>query len=550
MSIDLNEVLEIWLHMSKKYLVAALSSISFAGPVSAQIADSTGYQGIIPLITQILGIDVGDPYQVIGVVATFGIISLVNYIVLKKAFMRMDMLDVVNLGGSYGDEGRNILAIIAVLMTLSILGTGAFTGIINGFRSIILLLFFFMVIGGLAIVIGGGSFLTFGGIAQATGKGVEESAKGIQKGADALDKAGNVLSSAEEEEEEGRRRGESGDRDGEHDEEADAERKLNRVLEILDYVEGDFQEVLTENKERIQDAIDDLERAEEDEEAEERAEQDIQQRVQRAHVFVTAAVEEIKEDGSINTDSLKSGRRPYEIDTSSFGYGGAYGLEAVGNDMEMGEKRLNQIVSNINEEEGFIGEGLKELIEAAREVVQIHKYTYELQELLKEAESDTEFMEKLSEEEKFKDLYEDARDADRHEKEDLEPKLNNIKEEEEELFEYLKKADELVEKHLSLNSTLITLLEDKTSKGGTVVGIRYGVGELLSDLNSLLTEANKLGATEIENMVGLPSNDGTILYYVNDISDHVSDIDSELNSEYKKEQEGIQELEEYLDSWS
>ena len=537
--------------MSKKYLVSGLTSLSFVGLASAQIADGGGYQGILPLIAQILGIDVGDPYQLIGVLATFGIMSLVNYIVLKKAFMKMDMLDVVNLSGGHGSsEGRNILAILAILMTLSIVGTGAFTGIINGFRSIILLLFSFMLIGGLAVVLSGGSFLTFGGVAYTSGKGAEVSAKGIEKGANALEKADDILSTAEKEEKEGRERGESGDRDTEHDEEADAERKLNRVLEILDYVEGDFQEVLTENKERIQDAINDLEEAEEDEEVEERAEEDIQQRVQRAHVFVGAAVEEIKEDGSINTGRLKSGGPPYEIDASSFGYGGAYGLEAVGEDMEMVEKRLNQIVSNIKEEEGFMGEGLKELIEAAREVVQIHQYTYELQELLREAESDTEFMEKLSEEEKFKDLYEEARDEEKYEKEDLEPKLNKIEEEEEELFEYLKKADELVEKHLSLNSTLITLLENKTSKGTKTLGIRRGVGELLSDLNSLLNEASELGATEIENMVGPASNDGTILYYVNDISDHVSAIDGELNSEYKKEQEEIQELEEYLNSWS
>ena len=383
------------------------------------------------------------------------------------------------------------------------------------------------------------------------GKSAKATTQGIKEGAEALDEAGELLETAESEEKEGRERGESGDRDTEHDEEADAERKLNRVLEIFDFVEGDFQEVLQENSRNIKGAIRNLENAEEDEEVEERAEHDIQQRVQRAHVFVENVLEEIRDDidddGSVNEAALVGGNPPYDAGITS--YGGAYGLNQVKEDSKAIEKRLNQIVSDIQEEEGFMGSGLKALIEAAREVVKIHGYTYELKQLLKEAEEDTEFMEKLSKEEQFKDLYSDARDADKHEKEDLEPKLNQLEKEEEQLFEALKQADELLDKHLSLNGTLISMLENKTSKGKKTLGIRRGVGKLLSDLNNLANIASNNGATNVVNILGPVDDEGTILYYVNDISDHVDAIDRELNSEYKKEQEGIQELEEYMEGF-
>lgn len=537
--------------MSRKSLVFSFLTVFSLPLAAAQISGGAGnIQGILPLISEIIGLDVGNPYNVLGIVATLGIMNVSVYVILKVGAKKLDIQDTVLPGR---DDGRNILAIMSTLVTLSIFGTGAAAGLIAGFQSMFLLGFTFLLIGAGVFIILGGTGGILGGGSYVAGKSAKATTEGIREGAQAMEQANEILETAEREESEGRERGNNGDRDTEHDEEADAEQKLNRVLEIFDFVEGDFQEVLQQNSKNIKGAIRNLENAEEDEEVEERAEHDIQQRIQRSHVLVQKVLEEIKKDiseksRSINESDILAGRPPYNSGISS--YGGTYGLNQVLEDSEAIEKRLNQIVSDIEEEEGFMGSGIKALIEASQEVVKIHQYTYELRQLLKEAEGDTEFMEKLSKEEKFKDLYADARDADKHEKEDLEPKLEQLEKEEEQLFEALKDADELLDKHLSLNGTLITLLEDKTSKGGKTLGIVTGVGELWSDLSSLARIAGDQDADELEKILGPEDKDGTIQYYVSDISNHVEAIDKELNSEYKKEQKGIQELEEYLENFS
>jgi hypothetical protein len=530
--------------MSKKKLV--FSSLLFSSiPLAAAQGTITQSQGVLPMISEVLGLNISNPYALIGILATVGVMDVVTYIVLKNGAKKLEIEDTVLPGGH--DNSRNILAIMSTLITLSIFGTGFAMNLISGFQGLFIMGFTFLLIGGIIFMAIGGAGGLLGGGLWTFGKSSKAAAEGVEDGVQGMNKAAELLDETEAEEKEGRERGENGDTEGERKEERDAEMKLNRVLEVLDSVEDDFQEALEVNKERINDAINDLEEAEEDEEVEEKAEEDITQRVQRAHTFIQHAVEQIQEEGAINPEPLKNGRGSYSI--SHTGYGGAYGLLAVEEDMEMVEKRLNQIVSNIQDEEGFIGEGLKELLEAANEVITVHKYTNELKELLKEAEEDTEFMERLAEKEKFKELFSEARDADEYEESDLEPKLERLEEEERELYEALEKADKLVEKHLQLNRTVITMLENKTKKPSKTMGIITSVGELYSDLGDLLSEANTLGATKIENLIGPESNEESILFYVSDISDHVDMIDSELNSEYKKEQEEIKELENYLSKW-
>lgn len=377
------------------------------------------------------------------------------------------------------------------------------------------------------------------------GKSAKATTEGIREGAQAMEQANEILETAEREESEGRERGNNGDRETEHDEEADAEQKLNRVLQILDHVEEDFQDVLEEDKKRIKAAIRNIGRAEKEEETEEKAEEDVEKRILRADHWAREANNVIEGAGAVQEDQLLSGRGPYMVD--GLDYSGAYGLEDMHDDLENVEKRISLIVSNINEEEGNLGEGFKELLEAAQEVVKLHSYVYELKELLKEAEDDTDFMEKLSKEEKFKDLYSDARDADKYEEEDLEPKLERLEEEEEELFNQLQKADDLFEKHLRLNKNTIQTLEMKVSKEEpSILGSWKELNKEVNDLLAHATDHSANRALDILAGSGSAPDEGTILYYLEDIGEHLKNIDSELNSEYKKEQEEIQELENYL----
>lgn len=149
-----------------------------------------GSQSILGLISNLIGINFRDPYSAIGFAATMGLMWVSIYIIFKIGVKRLDE----GLGNdSYSSnsfaeslgiddsESRNLLAVLSLLVVLSMLGTGAFLGLVRGWQSLIVLVFLLMLLAGLILVLFGGAggligltAYTAGTTAKVTAHGVEE----------------------------------------------------------------------------------------------------------------------------------------------------------------------------------------------------------------------------------------------------------------------------------------------------------------------------------------------------------------------------------------
>ncbi|MFB6116378.1 MAG: hypothetical protein ABEK10_02590 [Candidatus Nanosalina sp.] len=291
-----------------KSLLAGL--VLFLPASSAQIT-SRGSASVTGLLTDILGINLSDPYVVLGFSATFGLMWVSVYIIFKVGISKIDSgyggRRSNPIGDALGltDDSRNLLAVLTLLITLSMLGTGAFYGMIRGWQSLILLTFSFMLLAGLLFVLIGGTGGIIGGTAYVTGKSAKFASEGVKELKDELDSLrseGESLDELEDEiedeERDARRREEkdrgSGDsspgddsgssgRDnerkggegskdssegrGEDDSESgrteaevrDIVRKLEKAFKILEDIEGKLSEDFSRESERIDRRINQLE---------------------------------------------------------------------------------------------------------------------------------------------------------------------------------------------------------------------------------------------------------------------------------------------------
>ena len=167
-----------------------LSLVALAGSASGQITGGglNGTASIPGLLSEILGININNPTALVGLLATFGLMWVSTYVIFKIALQKLDegletgrnggFMDAVGLKNS---DDRNILAVLTLLVTLSVVGTGAFYGIIQGWQSIVLLAFTFMILAGLMFVILGGTGLIFGGGSYLAGKSAKAVAGGVEK---------------------------------------------------------------------------------------------------------------------------------------------------------------------------------------------------------------------------------------------------------------------------------------------------------------------------------------------------------------------------------
>ena len=270
-------------------------------PVStAQISGGgvTGGQSIPGLLSELLGINMGEPYQAIGFAATFGLMWISAYIIFKVGIKKLDEgLDTggrrsggfASAVGIDSEDSRNLLAVLTLLITLSIIGTGAFAGLIRGWQSLILLAFTFMLIAGLAFIIiggtggilGGGSYMA-GKSAKATAQGVREAAEEIESIRSEEERVEDVEGDIEAEESDaGDRersiddsggsgggsgsgsgeRGDSGSEEAAEREIEDVTRKLERAIQLINDIEDKLDDSISTEIENLKNDLRDLKRS-------------------------------------------------------------------------------------------------------------------------------------------------------------------------------------------------------------------------------------------------------------------------------------------------
>ena len=231
----------------------------FISPVSAQITTGYGSTRSIPeMINHLLGINVYNPYEILGITATFGVLWVSTYVVFKVGIKRIDEgldndgYDNSGLQDALGVDdpnSSNVLAILTFLIVLTTIGTGAFLEIIRGWQSLIILAFLFALLAGLVFVIFGGA----GAVIGATGASARIGARGVNQVQTALDEIGDRENSiAEEEREEEEEIDEGNEDQAERNVELTAEH-IDRLKEELEKVEDQIDMMSNEQLELLED---------------------------------------------------------------------------------------------------------------------------------------------------------------------------------------------------------------------------------------------------------------------------------------------------------
>lgn len=239
--------------------------------VSAQISNR-GYSGtdsIPDLLSHLFGIELHEPYYALGFAATIGVLWVATYVIFKIGVERIDEgldNDGYNGGGFAGalgiddSESRNLLAVLTLLIVLTMLGTGAFAGLIQGWQSLILLAFTFALLAGTIFVIIGGTGGVIGGSAYVTGKSAKVTARGVNEMQEAVSEIGDREGRIDREEQQEEDEIEDGE-EQEADEEAEiTAEELERVIQLIDDVEGRMNRLLEEEEEELEEDLENLRR--------------------------------------------------------------------------------------------------------------------------------------------------------------------------------------------------------------------------------------------------------------------------------------------------
>ncbi len=134
-------------------------------------------------IVNALGLTRGNMVHNLGLAATFGLIWLSVYMIMKKVVVKLGVEELFNLesSGVQDNDKKNLLAVLALLMVLSILGTGHAMGFVWDIQMMLVGALFFGVIALLIAVVGGGA-ASAAWTAGKTGKALET---GIQEAREA-----------------------------------------------------------------------------------------------------------------------------------------------------------------------------------------------------------------------------------------------------------------------------------------------------------------------------------------------------------------------------
>lgn len=271
----------------------------FTGGASAQITGSGNFQSIPGLFSDIFGINVSDPYNALGLLATFSVMWVSTYVIFKVSIKKLDGDTGRRGNGGFADslgltseEDTNLLAILTLLITLTVLGTGAFYGLLRGWQAMILFAFVFMLLAGTIFILIGGTGLLFGGgsyMAGKTAKSMMEGVKEVKEASEMIEREEETVEKIEkgtDEEEDDIKdresRGEGGDdgtgeggsktgRDGDESEGGsgdstvereveDVIQRIERTIQLINDVEDNFDESLEQELENMKNDLQTMKR--------------------------------------------------------------------------------------------------------------------------------------------------------------------------------------------------------------------------------------------------------------------------------------------------
>jgi hypothetical protein len=541
------------------FLIISLTSLS-----TAQISGGAGTQGILPMIYEIIGVQPGGSVEILGIIATFGVMSIFSYVFFKTVFDKAGILD--NFIG--GHNSRNIVAILSVLFTIAGVAGANSMGmpLLSGWQGIIVMFFAFGLLAAFALVILGGPGAVIGGFGLGAGGGAAAALGGTSKGAEiAGESAESTMENLQGAQEAvGRARDRIGD---DHDDDEEAEELIQNALQTIEKIQRQSSTELEKDREEVQDAIDNLKDALDIESGEYEEAATADKRIKRAEVFLENAAGVIpsrpvppawggNSDEPFVHDALIQGHddAPANFFVSNRvegatdadleglenlgGAGGRqYGLISAEEDMEKARKKLELVSEDIERENSDEQKAFNELLDATKKLKVIHELVVDMQEVLNEAEQEDQSLEQLAENHNWKDLYGKA-DQEMDEEQSLEEGEDKLEEEERKIESQIQEAMKYINKHMKKDSEVVNALEDALEGSDTIVDDLAHIDSYLDPVSS--KDTNKWFDGDAEKALRSMSNMAQGLESILD------DLRDEDQLEQKRDRQIIEEINDYM----
>lgn len=543
------------LPMKRKALAISAFLTSITASASAQVTGGSGQiTSVFEIISEILGINVQNPYNALAVLATLGIMCLSTYIILKIGAKKLDIEDTVLPGSGSRGGGRNILAVLSVLITLTIFGTGAASGLIQGFQAMFTLGFLFLMIAVGAFVVLGGTGVIFGGGAAVGGASLKATADGMEKASNLASDAEETLFGAEKEIQDGAE-------NGNEDEEEDAAEEIQQALKTLNDIQQISSTQLEDDRKRVQDAMKGVREELELEEDEYEKSVDVDHRIQRAEKFMELAEGQSGWSGSASNPNIheglilgkdltggkfadynqasavasetSSGVKGVELASGSF-----YGLQSVYDDLNKARKELQLITKDVKRENNDQQKAFDKLLSAVKILREVHEHIVEVQDLLDTAEQEDQQLEQIAQNNNWKHLYGMA-DQEVDEENSLEKGEERLEQEEQKIRSEMDKAMKMINKHMKEDDQVIDVLRDALNNGTKLE-------ELVK--NNLLPKFDTVSAKDTDMWSDGDAKAGLegVANLVEGLENILDKLENQDELEEKRDREFIDEINQYL----
>ena len=541
--------------MKRKALAISAFLTSITASASAQVTGGSGQiTSVFEIISEILGINVQNPYNALAVLATLGIMCLSTYIILKIGAKKLDIEDTVLPGSGSTGGGRNILAVLSVLITLTIFGTGAASGLIQGFQAMFTLGFLFLMIAVGAFVVLGGTGVIFGGGAAVGGASLKATADGMEKASNLASDAEETLFGAEKEIQDGAE-------NGNEDEEEDAAEEIQQALKTLNDIQQISSTQLEDDRKRVQDAMKGVREELELEEDEYEKSVDVDHRIQRAEKFMELAEGQSGWSGSASNPNIheglilgkdltggkfadynqasavasetSSGVKGVELASGSF-----YGLQSVYDDLNKARKELQLITKDVKRENNDQQKAFDKLLSAVKILREVHEHIVEVQDLLDTAEQEDQQLEQIAQNNNWKHLYGMA-DQEVDEENSLEKGEERLEQEEQKIRSEMDKAMKMINKHMKEDDQVIDVLRDALNNGTKLE-------ELVK--NNLLPKFDTVSAKDTDMWSDGDAKAGLegVANLVEGLENILDKLENQDELEEKRDREFIDEINQYL----
>ena len=229
------------------------------------------------------------------------------------------------------------------------------------------------------------------------------------------------------------------EKEGEH-----SEKEIQAALELLNEAEGDIAQEFEADREELAQAIKEF-----NDVWEKKKEVDSELHSEQ----VQGAMDNARGNLELFLEALKGGNVRKNKQN----------LDNAAEDFQFLVKLFTNIDHELEEEVPEDKDALNKVIDAADKAVQSHKQVQKLKQLLRKAEKEDEYLEKVAQSRGFKQMYRKAEKEEEEEKQ-LEEKLEKLEMEDGKLLKQLEKADNILQEHVKMDEDIFNTLQREVNK--------------------------------------------------------------------------------------